>query len=440
MASLHLRGTDALERRRLAEQSIFRRSLSLADLRTPAKNAQELPERPSSAAPPHLSAHVSATSSQIVPPARPPGTDSDMLRVDLPVRPSSAAPPRLGKKVDVLARPSSAVAPRCGTSASFASLSAGPSLVEDGHGRSISCGDGSQRRAQRREGSENNKRAAQLWAHARLVVRGMSTQTRQQALASIAPPHMLAAAATFDTRHRVNRARAHRALHVAAENSDSAGACGAQYVFERRVFKTYSHRFITPPRPELCPIEARRAAYAKEGSWKAHLRARRAARDSNDGSTGGEWHGAQGSGVGRWHGVQGRGGGAGAAAGVAAGAAAGVATGAATGTGTSTGAIDDDNDGYPPLECPACDGCCECKGGSCKYCEGRGVLAHRRGPSPRDLEGLERRGFDPRGVHSIWLPRIEWSDSKSLFDTDACERKRFMVDWGAVLGLGLATS
>ena len=43
----------------------------------------------------------------------------------------------------------------------------------------------------------------------------------------------------------------------------------------------------------------------------------------------------------------------------------------------------------------------------------------------------------PPPKKDIWQPRASWCDSKSLFDTDGCEARRFQIDWESALDLGL---
>ena len=43
----------------------------------------------------------------------------------------------------------------------------------------------------------------------------------------------------------------------------------------------------------------------------------------------------------------------------------------------------------------------------------------------------------PPPKKDIWQPRATWCDSKSLFDTDGCEARRFQIDWESALDLGL---
>ena len=45
--------------------------------------------------------------------------------------------------------------------------------------------------------------------------------------------------------------------------------------------------------------------------------------------------------------------------------------------------------------------------------------------------------FDASRAGSIWTPRIQWSDGKSLFDTDAALRSRLYVDFRRALQLGV---
>ena len=44
--------------------------------------------------------------------------------------------------------------------------------------------------------------------------------------------------------------------------------------------------------------------------------------------------------------------------------------------------------------------------------------------------------FDPE--KSLWTPRMELSDSKSLYDTEEVRRQRFALDWQRALDLGVS--
>ena len=71
------------------------------------------------------------------------------------------------------------------------------------------------------------------------------------------------------------------------------------------------------------------------------------------------------------------------------------------------------------------------------------VAARRRarGGSPQlgESDDVTGGGGGPSGwkvEDSIWAPRAKWSDSKGLYDTDACYAKSFENGWTEMLSGG----
>ena len=57
----------------------------------------------------------------------------------------------------------------------------------------------------------------------------------------------------------------------------------------------------------------------------------------------------------------------------------------------------------------------------------KAIAPRRRPEKPFDLS------------KSIWAPRVSWADSKSFYDTDQVELRRFETDWPTLLAMGLGT-